>query len=95
MRTVSTFCANRVAEITGLPTWRLIEIEPAGFGCPRDRVRSGGADHYTVGGLWRLVTILRTAGEEIAADRLQVELEQTAPEPTACRTNWWQQGALA
>lgn len=93
--TAHTLCASYVAEICGLPSWRLIEIEPEGFGCPRDRVRFGGADHYTVPGALRLVTILRAAGEAVAAERLQVALEQIHPEPTPCATNWWQQGAFA
>lgn len=90
-----TLAASYVAEIVGLPTWRLIEIEPAGFGCPRDRVRSGGSDHYTVPGAWRLVTVLQSAGEAAAAERLQAALEQLHPEPTPCATHWWNQGALA
>lgn len=90
-----TLAASYAAEICGLPSWRLIEIEPEGFGCPRDRVRFGGADHYTVPGAWRLVTVLQSAGEASAAARLQAALEQLHPEPTPCATHWWNQGALA
>lgn len=93
--TLATLCAAYVAEITGLPTWQLLALEPEGFGCPRDRVRFGGSDQYTVPGAWRLVTVLRTAGETAAAERLHAVLEQHHPKPTPCATNWWQQGVLA
>lgn len=96
MKTVATtIAAAHVAEISGLPTWRLIELEPEGFGCPRDRVRFGGADHYTVPGAWRLVCILDQAGEAEAARRLREDIEQLAPVPEAATNDWWQHGASA
>lgn len=75
---------TRMARLVGVPTWALIELEPEGFGAPRDRRWNGVDDVYTLPGAWRMSGVLEAAGVNVEALKEALdELERRGKE-------WWQ-----
>lgn len=87
--------ASAVALVLDLHTWEVSELEPEGFGAPRDRGWNGREDVYTEHGIELLVAELHARGEDTRAVALrEAWLDVVSPAPRTPAELWYQKGPM-